>query len=376
MKERKRVKITNVEPIILSAPLKEPWRIGTAVFTQMSATLVKIETDDGINGIGECLVRFSPEAGAAIVEKILKPVVMGQDPFNVELLWDKMYAVMRGRGHSKGFMLEAMSGVDIALWDIIGKALGQPVNRIRGSYGRTRLPVYASSLLFKPTEVLVREAEELASQGYSGIKLKVGQGIETDIRNVREIRKALGDGVRLMADANCAFDTLAAMQLGRKMEAEGVYWFEEPVAPENLDGYAKLAQSLDMAVAGGESEFTRWAFKELMVRNAIDIIQPDLGRVGGFSEARKIAALASAFDVPVAPHTGASAAVSIAASLQWGAALPNMLVFEYMYPPNPLREELLLEPLPPMKDGYVEVPQKPGLGIELDPKALERFRVG
>lgn len=370
------MKITNVEPIILAAPLAEPWRIGTAVMGTMNATLVKIDTDEGVSGIGECLVRFSPEAGAAVVDKILKPVVMGRDPFEVELLWDTMYAVMRGRGHSKGFMLEAMSGVDMALWDIIGKALGQPVHRVLGSYGRTRLKVYASSLLFKPTDVLVREAEELASQGYDAIKLKVGQGIETDISNVRQIRAALGDRVLLMADANCAFDTLGALQLGRLMEAEGVYWFEEPVAPENLDGYAKLAQALDMPVAGGESEFTRWAFKELMVRNAIDIIQPDLGRVGGFSEARKIAALASAFDVPVAPHTGASSAVSVAAALQWAAALPNLLVFEWMYPPNPLREELLMEPLPAAKDGYVTVPQRPGLGIELDPKAVERFRVG
>ena len=292
----------------------------------------------------------------------------------MELLWDRMYGVMRGRGHSKGFMVEAMSGVDIALWDIIGKAVGQPVHRVLGSYGRTSLPVYASSLLFKPTEVLVKEAEDLAAQGYKGIKLKVGQGIETDVRNVREIRRAIGDQVKLMTDANCAFDTLSALQLGRHLEEEGVYWFEEPVAPENLDGYAKLSASLDMAIAGGESEFNRWAFKDLFVRDGLDIVQPDIGRCGGFSEARRIAAIASAFDVPVAPHTGASGAVSIAASLQWAASLPNLLIFEYMYPPNPLREELLKEPLPTMKDGYIQVPQKPGLGIELDERALERYR--
>ncbi len=368
------MRVTNIEPIILAAPLAEPWRIGTAVFSKMNATLVRVDTDEGITGYGECLVRFSPEAGAAIIDKILKPVVVGQDPFNVELIWDKMYAVMRGRGHSKGFMLEAMSGMDIALWDIIGKALGQPIHRILGSYGRTSLPVYASSLLFKPTDVLVSEAEELASQGYPAIKLKIGQGVETDLRNVREIRKAVGDRIRLMTDANCAFDTLTALEVGRAMEAEGVYWFEEPVAPENLDGYSKLAHSLDMAIAGGESEFTRWGFKELFVREAIDIIQPDIGRVGGFSEARKIAALASAFDVPVGPHTGASSAISVAASIQWAAALPNMLVFEWMYPPNPLREELLTEPLPAMKDGFIQVPDGPGLGVEIDPKALEKFR--
>jgi L-alanine-DL-glutamate epimerase-like enolase superfamily enzyme len=234
--------------------------------------------------------------------------------------------------------------------------------------------VYASSLLFKPVNELVREAERLAAQGFKGIKLKIGQGVEADIRNVQAIRKALGEGVKLMVDANCSYDTLTAMQLGRRLEAEGVAWFEEPVAPENLDGYVKLCQALDMPVAGGETEFTRWGFKEILTRQAMDIIQPDIGRVGGFSEARNIAALASAFDVPVGPHTGASAAVTIAASLQWAAALPNMLIFEHMYPPNPLREELLVEALPIPKNSEVEVPQKPGLGIEVDERAIERFR--
>ena len=370
------MKVTKIEPMILEAPVAEPWRIGTAVYASMHAALVRIQTDEGITGFGEGLARFSPRAAASVIQDILGPVVLGQDPFNVELLWDRMYGVMRGRGHSKGYVLEAMSAVDIALWDIMGKALGQPVHRILGSYGRTSLPVYASSLLFKPTGELVREAERLAAQGYPAMKLKIGQGLDTDVRNVREIRRAVGDRVQLMTDANCAFDTLVALQLGRRLEAEGVAWFEEPVAPENVEGYAKLAQTLDMPIAGGESEFNRWAFKDLFVRQAIDIIQPDLGRAGGFTESRKIAALSSAFDIPVAPHTGASSAVEVAASLQWAAALPNFLIFEHMFPHNPLREELLLEPLPPMKNGHVAVPQKPGLGIEIDEKALAQFRVG
>jgi len=368
------MKVTTVEPMVLEAPVKEPWRIGTAVYTSMHAMLVRVETDEGITGYGEGLVRFSPRAGAAVVRDILAPVVIGQDPFEVELVWDKMYGMMRGRGHSKGFMLEAMSAVDIALWDIVGKALGQPLHRILGSYGRSSLPVYASSLLFKPIEELVREAAGLAAQGYTAIKLKISQGAEADLAKVRAIRTALGNGVRLMVDANCAYDTLTALQIGRLLEAEGVAWFEEPVAPELLDGYVKLAQALDMPIAGGETEFTRWAFKEILTRQAMDIIQPDIGRVGGFSEARKIAALASAFDVPVGPHTGASAAVAVAASVQWAAALPNLLTFEYMYPPNPLREELLIDPLPTPKNGQMGVPQQPGLGIEVDEKALARFR--
>ena len=171
------MKVTHVEPIILEAPVKEPWRIGTAVYTSMHATLVRIETDEGITGFGEGLARFSPRAAACVVQDILSPVVVDQDPFHVELLWDRMYGVMRGRGHSKGYVLEAMSAVDIALWDIMGKALGQPVHRLLGSYGRTSLPVYASSLLFKPTDALVREAEDLASRGFPAMKLKTSHSI-------------------------------------------------------------------------------------------------------------------------------------------------------------------------------------------------------
>jgi L-alanine-DL-glutamate epimerase-like enolase superfamily enzyme len=368
------MKITHVEPMVLEAPVKEPWRIGTALYTSMHAFVVRVDTDEGISGWGEGLVRFSPKAGAAITRDILAPVVVGQDPRDIELLWDKMYAVMRGRGHSKGYVLEAISAVDIALWDILGKALGQPIHRLLGSYGRTALPVYASSILLKPVDEQVREAERLAAQGFTGMKLKIGQGVDADMRSVRAIRKALGDGVQLMVDANCAYDCLAALRLGRQLEAEGVAWFEEPVGPEQIDSYAKLSQALDMPVAGGETEFTRWAFKEILVRQAMDILQPDIGRVGGFSEVRKIAALASAFDVPVAPHTGACAAILIAASIQWAASLGNMLTFEYMYPENPLREALLVEPIPAPADSRMVVLQGPGLGVEVDERALKRFR--
>jgi len=369
------MKVTNVEPIVLVAPLRETRRVSTGLMTHTYATLVKVYTDEGIIGMGECLARFAPEVVATVVEKILKPVVVDQDPFDVELLWDRMYGVLRARGHSKGFMLEAMSGVDIALWDIMGKALGQPVHRILGSYGRTKVEAYASSLSFKPIDVLIPEAERIIAQGFTGIKLKVGQGPEIDGRNAHELRKALGDGIKVMTDANSGFDTLTALEVGKRLQAEGIYWFEEPVPPDNLDGYIKLSQALDMPVAGGESEFNRWAFKDLFVRSALDIVQPDLGRCGGFTEGRRIAALAGAFDVPVAPHTGASSAVSIAAALQWAASLPNLLIYEYMYTPNTLREELLLEPLPAVKGGFIEVPRKPGLGIELDERVVARFRV-
>jgi L-alanine-DL-glutamate epimerase-like enolase superfamily enzyme len=313
---------------------------------------------------------------ANIVEEILAPLLLGKDPFQVERIWEEMYGVMRARGHSKGFMVEAISGVDIALWDLIGKALQQPLHRILGCYSSSSLPAYASSIFFKGKEAMIQEAEGLVSSGFSAVKLKIGMGLEQDLENVSTLRKTLGDEVKLMVDANCGYDRCSALKLGRKLEELNTYWYEEPLPPEDLEGYATLSQALHLPIAAGESEFTRYGFRELIGRGKVNVIQPDVARAGGITECRKIAALASAHDLSCSPHTGASSAVSIAASLQWAATLPNFLAFEYMYAPNPLREELLLEPISLTADGQVQVPQGPGLGIELDERALERFSGG
>jgi L-alanine-DL-glutamate epimerase-like enolase superfamily enzyme len=367
------VKITEVEAFSLTAPLKEPWKIAKVVMREMTCTLVKISTDSGIVGVGESLTRLGPEAARAIVDHILKPVLIGADPFDVEVLWEEMFSTMRTRGHNKGFMIEAMSGVDIALWDIMGKAANLPVHKLLGGKARGKVEAYASSLLFKPTDELVAEALDLVEQGYRGIKLKIGQGIQKDAHNVREIRKAIGNDIDLMLDANSGFDAHSAIALGRELEPYNVCWFEEPVPPDDLEGYRKVAQALKISVAGGESEFTRYGFRDLITKGKVAVIQPDVARAGGISEVKKIAIVASLYNLPYCPHTGASGAVCVAASLQLAASIPNFQIFEFMYPPNPLREDILKEPLPPVKDGFIEIPDKPGLGIELDEDKIERY---
>jgi L-alanine-DL-glutamate epimerase-like enolase superfamily enzyme len=370
------MKISEVKSRVLCAPLREPWKIANATMSKMYATLVYLKSDSGLVGVGECLTRLAPFALANIVEEVLAPILLGRDPFVVERLWEEMYGVMRARGHSKGFMIEAISGVDIALWDLIGKTLEQPIHRLLGSYSSSPLPAYASSILFKEEKAMVEEAEGLAEAGFSGIKLKIGMGLQQDLANVRSLRRALGDGIELMVDANCGYDRIFALRMGRELEGMGISWMEEPLPPEDLEGYAMLSQALDLPIAAGESEFTRYGFRELIGKGKVDVIQPDVARAGGITECRRIAALASAYGIPCAPHTGASSAVSIAASLQLSASLPNFLTFEYMYAPNPLREEILVAPISLTSDGRVPVPSGPGLGIELDEGRLEKFTLG
>ena len=367
------MKIVDVETIKLAAPLKEPWRIANIEFNTMYSNIVKVTTDEGYVGIGESLVRFAPDATHSIIQE-LKPVLIGKDPFDIESLWEKMFSIMRSRGHSKGFMIEAISGVDIALWDLIGKVLKLPVYKLLGGCFRERIEVYASSLLFKNTDVLVKEAIELVDEGFTSIKLKIGRNSETDIKNVKTIRDALGYNIKLMVDANGAYGFHTALKLGRKLERYEVYWFEEPLPPYDTHNYVKLSEKLDIPIAAGESEFTRYGFRDLLVSKAVNIIQPNVSRAGGLSECKKIATMASAFNIPYAPHTGASSSVCIVASLHLAACIQNFLIFEYMYPPNPLKDELLLKPAFKLKDGYITVPTKPGLGIELNENTISKYQ--
>ncbi|MBI3988705.1 MAG: mandelate racemase/muconate lactonizing enzyme family protein, partial [candidate division NC10 bacterium] len=309
------MKITDVEATVLVAKLPEPWQIAGTIFRHSYMTLVRIRSDAGFTGYGECIVRHGPGATKAIVEEVLRPILVGKDPFEIEGRWDEMFMMLRNRGHHSGFFLEAMAGVDIALWDLMGKALNLPVHQLMGGFGRAHLPAYASSLLFKDLAALEKEAETLMAQGFKAVKLKVGKGLPEDIRNVKAIRKIIGEDVKLMVDANGAFDAATAVEVGKGLEDHGVYWFEEPVPPDDLPGYAALKRALTIRIAGGESLFSRFDFRDFIERRLLDVVQPDIARAGGFTECRKIAAMASASHIPYAPHTGASGALCVIASL-------------------------------------------------------------
>lgn len=389
------IRITKVEAISLFVPLEEkieaPISIPHAaeltdiIFKGYRTTLVRIETDCGLTGVGECIVRLTPTATRDIIRD-LAPLLIGKDPLDREALWELLFGAMMNRGHNRGFFVEAVSGIDIALWDLAGKALGLPLYRLLGGRHQTRLRAYASSLRFRAFDVVTAQAKEWKSRGFGAMKIKIGRdpsNFQPDLALVRAIREAVGDDVTLMVDANCAYseDVATALEVGRRLQDLGVYWFEEPISPENVDGYQHLADRLDLRIAGGEADFLRFGAAEFLKRRAIDVIQPNLARVGGITEARRIAALSHAFHVPYAPHTGSCSAVLLAATLRFAAALPNFLIYEYMQSdwsknqPNPLRHKLLRQPAEVYEDGHMLVDERPGIGVELDEDVVERYRV-
>jgi L-alanine-DL-glutamate epimerase-like enolase superfamily enzyme len=340
----------------------------------MTATIVEVEADASLVGYGEALTRLGPGVVREVIDTILKPVLLGQDPLGVDLLWEKMFSTMMSRGHWKGFMIEAISGVDIALWDLLGKVLNQPVAVLLGGRYHDELESYASSVMIMDTADMIKEARSLVEQGYDKIKFKIGRGARKDFEYLKAARESLGPEIGVMVDANCGYDVEEALRLGSKLAELDILWFEEPIPPQQNENYARLVEHLDVPVVAGECEFTRWGFRDLILHGKVPVIQPDIARCGGFTEARKIAALAGAFGVKVAPHTGASGAVCVAAAVQFAASLSNLLIFEHMYTENPLREDLLTERLLECRDGIVRVPTGPGLGIELDPEKTAKYR--
>lgn len=367
------MKITSVETIELEAPLAKPWKISTFTLSTLTASLVRIRTDEGVSGIGEAIARLGPGVATTVVHEILAPVLLGQNPENIEGLWESMARTMRPRGHSRGYHLEAMAGVDIALWDLLGQAAGKPVWQLLAGHGRASIPAYASSILIDTPQRMADEARALKAAGYRAIKVKVGQSVRGDTERIEAVRDAVGGEVEIMLDANSGFDPTAAIQFGRAAERLGIFWLEEPVHPDDLQGYRRIRSALkDVRLAAGEGEFTASGFLPFLEEGLLDVVQPDIARCSGFTGARRVAALASAYNVAFAPHTGASGPVCIAATMHLAAAVPNLLTFEDMYIDNPLNT-ILRHELPRHSDGHIAVPTGSGLGVVLDEEVLARF---
>ena len=350
----------------------------------ISICLVEIVTDEGIRGYGESIVREVPQATALIVNRLLRPILLGCDPFDVEVLWERMFHTLRTRGHLKGFLVEALSGPDCALWDIIGKAVGKPVYKLLGGLERSRVKAYASSIPYGKPEEVSDTALRLVEQGHDQLKLKVGMGPAglgwgSDERNIKALREAVGYDVDIIVDANSAFTFRQALKLGRILERYEVLFFEEPVPPDNLEGYMRLTRALDIPICGGESHHSKYDFRDLISKHAVDIINPDLARIGGLTEAKKISAIAEAYEVEIAPHIGLSGVGCRAATLQLCATLPErlFLAYEYMYrgSEHPLMSGILKEELEEFDNGYIKVPNKPGLGLSIDMDMVQRYIV-
>ena len=372
--------IDSVETVALEAPLTEQFGYAQEWVDTRTALLVRVESSDGTVGWGEC---WGPTAGTrGTVEEILRPVVVGEDPTDVERLYDRMYDVCRA-AYQSVVPLPAISGVEIALWDLSGKLLGQPVSSLLGGRHRNETRTYATGHYFKPVEDLeeqyrriVEEATRNASLG--ALKLKVGlqllgYGPDEDLELVRRVRDAVGEDVDLMVDANYAYDRPTARSVGERLAEYDVRWFEEPVRPEDLEGYADLRRTLSVPIAGGECH-TPAEFDRLLDADALDVAQPDLCNVGGLTPARRLADRVRPYrTVAVVPHVWGTP-IAIGASLQYIATLVDDAPLEFDRSPNPLREELTADRFVE-GDGSVPIPADPGLGVELDPDAVEAYRV-
>lgn len=338
------------------------------------STLIRIRTEDGLEGVGECYGLPAPKVTAQIVRDIIAPLVIGEDIFAIDHIWSKVFSSMSGGGQVRGYFLEAMSGVDIALWDLKGKALNLPIHRLLGGPHRERVDTYASPIPMLDTpEHSAEYALGFVNEGFKAIKLKLGRGKSVDIAHATAVRNAVGVEIDVLVDLNCAYTADRAIDVGRHLIDLGISWIEEPVAVDDLAGYQRIRNALPATLVNGETLFTRWDFREYLVHGAVDVVMPNLARAGGITESRKIASVCETFHVDIAPH-GVGSAIGLAAALHLSAAIPNFRIYEYNRLPNPLRDSLTTEPFD-FSDGQLTVPTGPGLGIELDWDRVDLFRV-
>jgi galactonate dehydratase len=398
-KEKALVKIARVEAFVVKipraerfaggagavpgekTPMLEGWsndsyfRIGgyRSLFSPVIQTMmVRIETDTGIVGWGEAQAPIVPEVPKLIVDQLFGPLLLSRNPFDSQILWQEMYDATRERGHGTGFVLDAISAIDIALWDIKGKALNLSVSQLLGGAFRAEVPVYLSGLAAPTLQGQIELAQSYRDQGFSAFKVFLGFGLADDLARVEGLRGSLGDGTSIMVDAHWMYDVSTTLALGVEYERVGVRWLESPLVPEDLDGHARLTKSLRLPIAIGEGERTVYQFRQILEARAGDIMQPDVGRAGGITESMRIATLAHAHHATVAPHCGVGLGAYIAASVHLAASVPNLELLEYQPTMYSVANSLLKEPFE-FHQGRVSVPASPGLGIEFDLDALYRY---
>ena len=333
---------------------------------------VKITTADGAIGWGEALAPVAPEVVSTIVEQLLAPVLIGADPLDGNVLWNIMYDLMRERGYYGGFMLDSISACDTALWDLRGKILDQPVYQLLGGAYRDRVPCYVSGLPRPTAEGRVDLALDFRTQGFDAFKLAAGHGLRQDIASVTALRKSLGEDTTLLLDAHWVYALDEAVRLGHALTELDVGFFEAPINPEDVEGHAQLAAAVAVPIAHGETERTRYQFRPWLMQKAADILQPDVGRAG-VSEVIKIASMAEAFNVKMAPHLSVGLGICIAATIHAAAAIPNLYMLEYQPPVFEIANLLLKSPLT-CNAGHYEMPGGAGLGVELDESRLPELQ--
>lgn len=364
------MRIESVRARVLAAQPEQGVVFALGAYDVFTLVLVEVRTDDGLVGYGEAIARRGAEMARNAVESLLAPVLVGKDARDIGNLWVEMIDQLRRWGHTGGVVVEAISGVDCALWDLAGKAAGEPVWRLLHGAGRRRVPVYASSVYIDSDEAMVEQSLEQVRAGFSAVKVKIGRdaasgGMRGDVRALRAIRSAVGSDVDLMVDANGAYDAATAILVGRALAELDIKWMEEPLPPDDEAGYRRVHDLAIVPLAAGESHFGPFGFRALAVEGLVDYVQPDLGRCGGITAAMQVAAMAYAYNRRVAPHTGFSGGLSQLAALHIAAATPGLDSLEYMFIDNPARE-LFVDGYPRPEQGFIDAPEGPGLGLELD----------
>ncbi len=362
-------------------------------YYKRSAHLVEVQTDQGITGWGEC---FGPGAVAiankSIVENVIQPMVLGSNPMDRDVIWHKVYNLLRDHGQS-GMPIQALSGVDIALWDIAGKVANLPLHKLIGGAHRTSVPCYGYGMMLRdePVDDLARrftdEAAAIKEKGFVATKMKTGFGPKADVKLCQAVRRGVDDDYPFMVDANHAYTTSDAFYVGHALDELGAYWFEEPVAPEDVDGYCELRKGLKTNIAGGEAVYNRWGWRGLLESRGLDIAQPEVCALGGVSEYLRVLALCHAHFTPVVNHVWGSA-VAVATNLQLLAAMPAIPgglhpwepMLEFDTTDNKFRDDLLTVPLDiqgqvKANAGRVAIPTGPGIGVEPDRSFIDHFRI-
>lgn len=368
------MEITDVSVTKLGVSLDEPK--GTSrgrSFDFRPAAIIEIETDAGLRGIGEGYGP-NPHVVEALVEHKFRDRLIGEDPLDIERLWDEML-MYDTYWNQKGQDVAAASGIDIALWDLAGKYHETPVHRLLGGdfAGDGRVKAYASDLFWDSPEEMAARAAEYVDRGFEAVKTHLGRGVDADRERVVALQEAIGDA-HLMVDVNCGYDRTEAREVGRMCAEHGVYWYEEPLPPHDVAGYADLHDRLDVPIATGENEFTKWGFLDLFRAEAVDFVMPDVMRCGGITETKKIATLCEAFSVTCTPHNY-STGVGLAATLQVVACSAGCEWLEYDTTDYPLYEELLVSPVEIDDDGRVSVPDEPGLGVTLPEEVVSEHAI-
>lgn len=377
------MKIEKIETFLLESPIDEPFGWGMGWTDRRQSLICKITTDDGIVGWGES----GGGPSASVIHDCFSDFLIGEDPRNINRQWHRMFYSLHNGYATGGFGGDAISGIDIALWDIAGKASGKSISEMLGGAVREKVAVYATGLYYRKDEFptkLIDEALSYVEAGYQGMKTKVGGlSVAEDVRRVSAIRRAIGDDVYLMIDANKAYNASTAIDLGNRLADRNIHWFEEPVMATDVAAYLQVKAGQPIPVAGGEVLRNRFENRDILIDRALDILQPDVMLAGGITEFRNTAMLANTLGIQVNPHLWGSP-IMISATLSLASTLPpcpysvnprpyeQEPVVEFDRTPNPIRNELASVAFE-QEGGFVDVPQGPGLGVEIDESALSRF---